>query len=466
MVDPLEPLLADGVVDEVLSRLKSGKEADVWLVRHAGEIVTAKVYRARDTRSFKNNAAYTEGRRVRNTRTQRAMDRGSRFGQAAAEDAWKSKEADALYRLHAAGLRVPRPVMFYEGVLLMEVVVDAHGHPAPRLIDAPVAAEEVAGLYAVLRKQVVGMLCCDLVHGDLSPFNVLVASDGPVVIDFPQVVDAAHNQQAERFFLRDLGNIQKFCAGVDPALQAAAGDGAEIWRAYVRRELSPDFVPSGRPVSRPARGGRPDGSRDPGRDSARDAQPRGGAAQRPRPGGPPGPDAHPRPVASDGPQRHRHEGGDASRPRAPRREAEGAPEPGRRPRQGGPGGSDGQGAVDRRGPSFGHGHPQGGGHPQAGGHGRAQRTASAQGGAPRGAPGTGGQRPQRGQGRPMPEVVRVERPLHGTLPGGTPRPGAPRSPGLGPRPPRPAQPGGGHGGGQPSGGGSPGGGHRRRRGGR
>src|SRR5512142_2349730 len=199
MVDPLEPLLADGIIDEVVSRLKSGKEADVWLVRHGGEIVTAKVYRARDTRSFKHNAAYTEGRTVRNSRTQRAIDRGTRFGQAAAEDAWKAKEADALYRLHAAGVRVPKPVLFYEGVLLMEVVVDAEGRPAPRLVDAPLSQEQAGPLYAELRRQAIGMLCCDLVHGDLSPFNVLVAWDGPVVIDFPQVVGAAHNSQAERF---------------------------------------------------------------------------------------------------------------------------------------------------------------------------------------------------------------------------------------------------------------------------
>ena len=136
MNDPLAPLLADGVIDEVCARLKSGKEADLWLVRHGGEIVAAKVYKAREARSFRNNADYKEGRQVRDTRTQRAMDRGSRFGHAAAEEAWKAKEADALYALHAAGVRVPQPVMFYEGVLLMELVVDAHGHPAPRLIDA------------------------------------------------------------------------------------------------------------------------------------------------------------------------------------------------------------------------------------------------------------------------------------------------------------------------------------------
>ncbi len=261
MSDPLAPLLADGVIDEVCARLKSGKEADLWLVRHGAEIVAAKVYKARETRSFHNDAAYREGRRVRNTRTQRAMDRGSRFGQAAAEDAWKAKEADALHALHAAGVRVPRPVMFYEGVLLMELVVDAHGHPAPRLVDAPVAREQAAALYADLRAQAVRMLCCDLVHGDLSPYNVLLGRDGPVVIDFPQVVGAAHNSQAEAFFVRDLENLRRHLAGIDPALRAAGGDAREIWHAYVRRELTPDYVPTGRAPEPARRGGEPRGDR-------------------------------------------------------------------------------------------------------------------------------------------------------------------------------------------------------------
>jgi len=245
MHGPLAPLLAEGIVDEVVSRLRGGKEADVWLVRAGGHVVAAKVYKARQARSFKNDAAYKEGRRVRNTRTQRAMDRGSRFGQAAAEGAWKAKESDALFQLHAAGLRVPRPVLFHEGVLLMEVVVDGSGHPAPRLVDAPVAREQAAGIYADLRKQAVGMLACGLIHGDLSPYNVLLGAHGPVVIDFPQVVDAAHNSQAEAFFIRDLENVRRFCAALDPAVRGEQ-DGREIWRAWVRRELTPDFVPTGK----------------------------------------------------------------------------------------------------------------------------------------------------------------------------------------------------------------------------
>jgi RIO kinase 1 len=268
MTDPLAPLLADGVIDEVVARLKSGKEADVWLVRHGAEIVAAKVYKARHARSFRNNAAYKEGRQVRNTRTQRAMDRGSRFGQKASEDAWKAKESDALHRLHAAGVRVPRPVLFFEGVLLMEVVVDGHGHPAPRLVDAHVRPEQAAAMYADIRKQAAGMLACDLIHGDLSPYNVLVGVNGPVIIDLPQVVGAAHNSQAEAFFLRDIQNIHRFFAALDPALRSAERDGHEIWRAYVRRELTADFVPTGR---RPE----PERHRRPREDLLPDA-PRGG----------------------------------------------------------------------------------------------------------------------------------------------------------------------------------------------
>jgi len=246
MHDPLTTLLADGVIDEICARLKSGKEADLWLVRHGGEVVAAKVYKARESRSFRNNAGYKEGRQVRDTRTQRAIDRGSRFGQAAAEEAWKAKEADALHALHHAGVRVPKPVLFYEGVLLMELVVDAHGHPAPRLVEARLAPDIAAALYADLRAQMVRMLACDLIHGDLSPYNVLLGRNGPVVIDFPQVVGAAHNSQAESFFHRDFENLRRFFAGIDPSLRAAGSEGREIWRAYVSRELTPDFVPSGK----------------------------------------------------------------------------------------------------------------------------------------------------------------------------------------------------------------------------
>jgi RIO kinase 1 len=248
MRNALAPLLADGVIDEVVGRLKSGKEAELWIVRHHGEIVAAKVYKQREVRSFHNNAAYTEGRRVRNTRTQRAMARGSRFGRAADEEAWKAREADALHTLHAGGVRVPRPLMFYEGVLIMELVVDEAGHPAPRLIDARVDRTAAAPLYFDLRRQVIAMLCCDLVHGDLSPYNVLLGRAGPVIIDFPQSLGAAHNNQAEKFLRRDLENLRRFFVQNDPELRKAVGDAQEIWRAYARRELTPDFIPVQRAV--------------------------------------------------------------------------------------------------------------------------------------------------------------------------------------------------------------------------
>ncbi len=322
MHDPLAPLLADGVIDEILTRLKSGKEADLWLVRHGQEVVAAKVYKERLSRSFKNDAAYREGRQVRNTRTQRAMDRGSRFGQHAAEEAWKAKEADALHALHAAGVRVPRPVVFYEGVLLMELVLDPFGHPAPRLVDAHVTREHAVPLYEDLRAQAVRMLCCDLIHGDLSPYNVLAGRDGPVVIDFPQVIGAAHNSQAERFFQRDLDNLRRFFEPLDPALRARAGDAREIWRAYQRRELTPDFVPTGRHAEppRPGRGGADRGRQGHGR-PAHEGRPHG---DRPRDGQPPAgrpPGDRPR----DGqrqPDRRREERPREARPHAERALAE------------------------------------------------------------------------------------------------------------------------------------------------
>lgn len=246
MKEALQVLLSDGVIEEIVSRLKSGKEADVYLVVHKGEIVAAKIYKERQQRSFKNNADYKEGRLVRNSRTARAIAKGSRFGQSAAEDAWKTTEADALGKLFAAGVRVPQPVMYYEGVLLMEVVLDPEGHPAPRLIDAPLTPETAAAVYFDLRHQATRMLCSDVIHGDLSPYNILMAWNGPAIIDFPQMVNPAANSRAEFFFKRDMENLWRFFSGIDPSLKSRAGDAHEIWRAYTRRELTPDFEPTGR----------------------------------------------------------------------------------------------------------------------------------------------------------------------------------------------------------------------------
>jgi RIO kinase 1 len=246
MVNGLEHLVAEGVITEVLARLQSGKEAEVYVVRFGGRVVAAKVYKDREHRSFKNNASYMEGRSMRSSRSQRAIDRGTRFGKAAAEDAWKSAEADALYKLHAAEVRVPTPVLFLDGVLLMELVLDANGEPARRLIDTDLSVEQANAAYHDMLNQIVRILSCDLIHGDLSPYNVLWAAAGPTVIDFPQIISASHNSGSQRFFLRDAENILGHFARIDRTLQARRGDASEIWRAYVSRELTPEFRPSGR----------------------------------------------------------------------------------------------------------------------------------------------------------------------------------------------------------------------------
>jgi RIO kinase 1 len=245
---PLDVLLLDGVIDEVVSRLNSGKEADIFLVQHRGRVVAAKVYRDRNQRSFKHNADYKEGRAVRNSRTQRAIDSGSRYGRQVSEDEWGTTEARALHQLEAHGVRVPVPVMSYEGVLLMELVTDAQGEPAPRLIEMRYDPAGARAAYLDLRAQIIKMLCAEIVHGDLSAYNILAAAAGPTIIDFPQIVSAAHNSRAEFFFLRDYRNVYDFLRGFDPSLDASWDDGRQIWNAYVRRELTPEFVPpTGRP---------------------------------------------------------------------------------------------------------------------------------------------------------------------------------------------------------------------------
>jgi RIO kinase 1 len=246
MDNPLQPLLEEGIISEVLGRLQSGKEAEVFIVRYGERVVAAKVYKDRAQRSFKNKSAYQEGRSVRNSRDQRAMGRRSSFGREAEEEAWKSAEVDAMYRLHAADVRVPAPVLFFEGVLLMDLVLDAEGVTARRLIDTTLSAEQANVAYHDMLVQLVRMLSCDLIHGDLSPYNVLWAGGGPTIIDFPQIVSAAQNSNSERFFMRDAENILGHFRGLDPRLDVRRGDAAEIWRAYMRRELTSDFVPTGR----------------------------------------------------------------------------------------------------------------------------------------------------------------------------------------------------------------------------
>jgi RIO kinase 1 len=292
MTEELDLLVADGVIDEVLGRLKSGKEANISLVRRGDHTFAAKVYKDRATRSFKNNTEYKEGRKVRNTRTQRAMDSGGQFGRDAAEQEWKSAEADALFKLHGSGgVRVPQPIMFYEGVLLMELVKDAEGRPAPRLIDVAIAPEDACGVFADLVAQMIAMLCCDVIHGDLSPYNILAAADGPTIIDFPQVISAVHSSRAEYFFLRDFDNVGRFLAGFDRSLAVHRADGRAIWRAYVSRELTPQFVPPPpRPEPPPRRDNRPPRPSAPQRPNGPPRGNDGRPPQRgPRPSGPPRP---------------------------------------------------------------------------------------------------------------------------------------------------------------------------------
>ena len=241
----LEPLIEDGLIDEVVRQLMSGKEATVYVVRCGGEVRCAKVYKEASQRSFRQNTDYTEGRKVKSSRQARAMGKGSKYGRKAQEEAWQSAEVDALYRLAAAGVRVPRPYNFYEGVLLMELVTDAHGRAAPRLNDVGLSAEEARTHHRALLGEVVRMLCAGIIHGDLSEFNILLGAEGPVIIDLPQAVNAAGNNQAESLLLRDVGNLCAYFGRFAPELLATQY-GQEIWALYAHGKLRPDIELSGR----------------------------------------------------------------------------------------------------------------------------------------------------------------------------------------------------------------------------
>ena len=241
----LASLLDQGIVDEVVRPLMSGKEAQVYLVVSEGELRVAKVYKDAQHRSFQNRADYTEGRRGKSSRDQRAIAKGSKHGKEQEELAWRSAEVDMIYRLRAAGVRVPEPHHFVDGVLVMELVQDADGNPAPRLGDVEMAPEVALAIFHKLIGEVVKMLCVGVVHGDLSDFNVLLGADGPVVIDFPQSFDAAQNQNAKEILVRDVANLQRFVAGhgVEDLPQRFA---QEMWDLYARGELKPDSQLTGR----------------------------------------------------------------------------------------------------------------------------------------------------------------------------------------------------------------------------
>jgi RIO kinase 1 len=241
----IQSLVDEGLVDEVIRQLMSGKEASVYMVRCGEEIRCAKVYKDADQRSFRNNASYQEGRKVKNSRQARAMEKGSRYGRQMQEEAWQSAEVDALYRLAAAGVRVPQPYICHEGVLLMDLVTDADGEPAPRLNDIELSEEQALDFHAELLNQVVRMLCAGVIHGDLSEYNILVGGDGPVIIDLPQAVDAAGNSNAGAMLERDVANLASYFSRFAPQL-AGSEYGKEIWRLYQAGSLTPDVELTGR----------------------------------------------------------------------------------------------------------------------------------------------------------------------------------------------------------------------------
>lgn len=234
------PLMEDGLVDEVLRPLMSGKEATVYLVRCGDDVRCAKVYKDVAVRSFKKAVQYQEGRKVRNTRRQRAMEKGSRFGREEQEKVWQNAEVEALYRLRDAGVRVPEAYGCFDGVLLMELITDEAGEVAPRLNDVLIPVERAAEDHATMMQYVLRMLCVGLVHGDLSEFNVLMAADGPVIIDLPQAVDASGNNNAPVMLARDVANITRYYAQYVPAL-AETRYAEELWALYEAGALDPDM---------------------------------------------------------------------------------------------------------------------------------------------------------------------------------------------------------------------------------
>lgn len=244
----LQALVDEGLIDTVVRQLMSGKEAMVYVVRCGDDTRCAKIYKEATQRSFRQAVDYTENRKVKNSRQARAMAKGTKFGRQAQEAAWQSAEVDALYRLAGAGVRVPQPYNFYEGVLLMELVTDAHGDAAPRLNDVAFTPEQALQHHRTLMGEVVRMLCAGVVHGDLSEFNILLADeagqDVPVIIDLPQAVDAAGNHHAQRMLLRDVANLRDFFGQFAPEL-LGSDYGPEIWSLYQQGLLSQDTVLSG-----------------------------------------------------------------------------------------------------------------------------------------------------------------------------------------------------------------------------
>src|SRR5476649_214800 len=235
----IEPLVEEGLIDEVIRKLMGGKEAEVYVVRCGEDIRCAKVYKEANKRSFRQIVQYTEGRKVKNSRRARAMEKGSRYGRQEQEQAWQNAEVEALQRLASAGVRVPLPYNFLEGVLLMELVTDENGNAAPRLNDLALSAAQAREYHHILIMQVVRMLCAGIVHGDLSEYNVLVGSDGPVIIDLHQAVDAAGNNNACSMLERDVNNLTAYFGRFAPEL-LNTDYGKEIWSLYQSGKLHPE----------------------------------------------------------------------------------------------------------------------------------------------------------------------------------------------------------------------------------
>jgi len=240
----LLPLIDDGLIDDVICQLQSGKEAQVYMVRCGATVCCAKVYKEASKRSFKQAVQYQEGRTTRNSRRNRAMQKRTSYGQKESEQAWLSAEVDALYQLAAAGVRVPEPYGFVDGVLLMELITDGDGHAAPRLSEVSFSPELALEYHGRLIGEVVRMLCAGLVHGDLSEFNVLVDDTGPVIIDLPQAVNAAGNNSARVMLERDVNNMSNYFGSYAPELLSAAY-GKEIWSHYENATLHPDIKLTG-----------------------------------------------------------------------------------------------------------------------------------------------------------------------------------------------------------------------------
>lgn len=235
----IQPLVDEGLVDEVIRPLMSGKEAEVYVVRCGSDIRCAKIYKEAEKRSFKQAVQYREGRKSRNSRRARAMEKGSKFGRNEQEQAWQNAEVDALFRLAYAGVRVPQPYGCFDGVLLMELITDDQGFVAPRLNDVTLTKEQALVDHQSVIKDVQRMLCAGLVHGDLSEFNVLLDSKGPVIIDLPQAVDAAANNNAKRMLERDVNNMTCYYGQYAPELLSSKY-AKEMWALFESGKLSPD----------------------------------------------------------------------------------------------------------------------------------------------------------------------------------------------------------------------------------